>query len=147
MSLVFADSGKTGLLKSPAPRSPNVISEVSPRFLVETYILIDTKRIPNAITIHIVAQNIAGMPVAFAMFMASVGTEGAKGDDKKKTVLRSSSALRIHCTARKLTKNVATRELARRATATSPTESRVPATRVKGIPDQPIPDITGLNSP
>src|SRR5688572_15385621 len=97
--------------------------------------------------IHSADQKIAGMPVAFAIFMASVGTEGANGDDRKKTVLRSSRALRIHCTARKLTKNVATRELARRATATRPNVSKVPASRVKGIPDQPIPDITGLKSP
>src|SRR5437667_6808916 len=91
-------------------------------------------------------QRIAGMPVALAMFKASVGTLGANGDERKKTVFRSSSAFKTHCTARKLTKKVAKRGLAKRASATRPTESSVPAISVNGIPEN-APDQTGLNSP
>src|SRR5438552_8153459 len=92
-------------------------------------------------------QRIAGMPVALAMFKASVGTEGANGDERKKTVFRSSSALRMHCTARKLTKNEATLALANLATRTKLIDSSVPATRVKGIPESDDHEIRGFISP
>src|SRR6266542_1482275 len=104
-------------------------------------------RIPTAVAIQITAHASAGMPVAFAMFTASVGTDGANGVDRKKTVFRSSSALRTHCTARKLTKKVATRALAYLATRIKPRVSSVPANIVKGIADQAAPETTGLISP
>src|SRR6185295_14620438 len=100
-----------------------------------------------ATTIHITAQTTAGVPVAFAMFTASVGTAGAKGVDRKKTVFRSSSALSMHWTARKLTKNVATRAVVYFATATRPTDNSVPARIVKGSADETTPDIAGLIRP
>ena len=68
-----------------------------------------------------ITQNMEGSPVAIDMLRASVWTEGPKGDERKKTVLRSVSAFRTHWTARKLKKNVATFALAKRAMRTSPT--------------------------
>ena len=38
----------------------------------------------------------AGTPVALAMLVASVGAAGANGDERKKTVFRSSRAFRTH---------------------------------------------------
>ena len=55
-----------------------------------------TARIPIAIVIQVTAQTNAGMPVVFAMFTASVGTVGAKGEDMKKIVFRSSRAFSTH---------------------------------------------------
>jgi hypothetical protein len=97
--------------------------------------------------IQVAAQKIAGMPVAFAMFTASVGTDGANGEERKKTVLRSSKAFKIHWTARKLTKNVARRAPAYLAMRIKPTTSDVPASKVKGIPDHATPENTGLKTP
>ena len=106
-----------------------------------------TARIPMAIPIQATDQIKAGMPVAFAMFTASVGTVGPKGEDRKKTVFKSSRALSTHWIARKLTRNVATRGRAYFATATSPTLSSVPAKIVKGSEDVTTPDMAGLISP
>ena len=52
--------------------------------------------IPSAVMIQREAQTTAGMPVAAAMFTASVGALGAKGDERKKTVFRSRRAFRTH---------------------------------------------------
>src|ERR1700704_6533213 len=82
----------------------------------------------------------AGMPVAAAMFAASVGTAGANGDDRKKTVFKSSRAFSTHCTAKRLNTNVATPALAKRATANNPTASAMPAKKVKEIPDSELQD-------
>src|SRR6267142_879234 len=111
------------------------------------YSRIVTARIPNAIALQMIAQARAGMPVAFAMFTASVGTDGANGVDRKKTVFKSSKAFKIHWTARKLTKNVARRAPAYLAMRIKPTASDVPASKVKGIPDHATPESTGLNNP
>src|SRR5437870_13607703 len=91
-------------------------------------------RIPNAIAIQTMAQAIAGIPVALYMFTASVGTDGANGDERKKTVFKSSSAFSTHCTASRLTTKVATAGDAKRATATRPIAKATPAKSVKGIP-------------
>src|SRR5213079_1070813 len=87
-----------------------------------------------AIVIQTVAQIRAGMPVAFAMLSASVGTVAANGDDRKKTVFRSSKAFKTHCTAKRLTTKEATRAEAKRATANRPIDKSTPANRVKGSP-------------
>src|SRR5207244_13293508 len=76
---------------------------------------------------------IAGMPVALAMFTASVGTVGANGDERKKTVFRSSKAFKMHCTARKLTMKVAMRGLPNRATINNAPAKTMPAKRENGI--------------
>src|SRR6185503_142759 len=85
-----------------------------------TYCLIATSRIKTENAIHKPAQKIAGTPVVLAIFTASVGTVAANGDDRKKTVFRSSNAFKTHCTAKRLTTKVATRADAKRATAKSP---------------------------
>src|SRR5437879_13499271 len=85
-------------------------------------------------TIHTIVQMIAGMPVALAMFTASVGTEGANGDERKKTFFRSSRAFKMHCTARKLTMKVAMRGLPNRAMRNNAPAKAMPAKRVNGIP-------------
>ena len=41
-----------------------------------------TARIPMAIAIQATDQNNAGIPVAFAMFTASVGTFGPNGEER-----------------------------------------------------------------
>src|SRR5688500_17610654 len=104
-------------------------------------------RITSAIKIQMMAQMNAGMPVALAMFTASVGTLVANGEERMKTVFRSSSAFRTHWTARKLTKKVATRALANLARATKPTERDVPAIRVKGMPESAPPEKIGVRRP
>src|SRR5439155_15719696 len=93
-----------------------------------------TIRIANAAAIQTMVQMTAGMPVALYTFVASVGTAGAKGDERKKTVFKSSSAYSTHCTASRLNTKVATRALVNRATATSPTARAMPAKKVNGIP-------------
>ena len=60
------------------------------------------------------------------MFAASVGTEGPNVDESEKRVFRSKSAFNTLCTARKLTKNVATFALANLAIKIKPTEMIVP---------------------
>src|SRR5206468_3018071 len=102
---------------------------------------------PSAMAIQRMTHRRAGMPVAFAMFKASVGTVGANGDERKKAVLRSSSAFKTHWTARKLVKKAATRALANFATAISPAERRTPAKRVKGMPERAPHDTIGLKRP
>src|SRR6185295_890824 len=115
--------------------------------LPATYNRIANQRIPSARIIQSPAQTIAGSPVAFVMFTVSVGTAGANGDARKKTVFRSNNALSTHCTARKLTKNPATLALANRAMSTSPTERTVPASKVNGMPAQLCKLNSGLNNP
>src|SRR5450432_812886 len=102
---------------------------------------------PKATAIQTTVQKIAGMPVALYMFIASVCTLGAKGAERKKTVLRSSKAFKTHCTARKLTKKLATRGLANLARATRPTVNKAPAIKVKGIPESEVHVMIGLNRP
>src|ERR1041385_5121757 len=92
-----------------------------------TYWRTATAKIRTEVAIQRTDQNKAGMPVAFAIFRASVGTVVTNGDERKKTVLRSSSAFSTHCTARKLTKKVATRADANRATTNNPAERIRPA--------------------
>ena len=87
------------------------------------------------------------MPVAVAMFTASVGTAVANDADKKKTVFKSNSAFNTHCTARKLTKNVATFLLANFAIKINPAEMARPANSVNGIPDQAANEKIGLMNP
>ena len=84
-----------------------------------------------------------------AMFTASVGTLGAKGDERKKTVVRSSKAFRTHCTASRLTKNMANFGLVNLATANSPSDNTTPASSVKGTPESvpAVPAINGLINP
>src|SRR5215813_15333497 len=114
-----------------------------------TYCLSATARIKTDVAIHKVAQISAGTPVALAIFKASVGTVAAKGDDRKKTVFRSSSAFRTHWTANKLTTKVATRAEANRATRNRPADNSTPANRVKGRPlrDSQTPANSGLITP
>src|SRR5882724_4173928 len=112
--------------------------------------LIANQRIPKDNTIQVTAQKNAGMPVALAMFTASVrdaSDAGANGEDRKKTVFRSKSALRMHCTARKLTRNEATLALANLATNTRPIETSVPATSVKGMPERAPHESRGFSNP
>src|SRR2546430_17230760 len=99
--------------------------------------------------IQTIDQTIAGTPVAFAMFSASVGTVVANGDERKKTVFKSSRAFKTHWTARKLTRKVATRAEANRATAKRPTDISTPASKVKGSPlsEPQVPAMTGLTTP
>src|ERR1041385_7558102 len=85
-----------------------------------TYCLTATARIKTESAIQSTAQNIAGIPVALAIFSASVGTVVAKGEDRKNTVFRSSRAFKTHCTASKLTRKLATFAGAKRATANKP---------------------------
>src|ERR1043166_515071 len=99
-----------------------------------TYCLSATARIRTEMVIQSEAQKRAGTPVAFAMFKASVGTVGANGDERKKTVLQSSKAFKTHCTASRLTTNVAARAEAKRATRKRPTVSKTPASKVNGMP-------------
>src|ERR1700738_2448458 len=91
----------------------------------------------------------AGRPVALAIFAASVGTVGPNGDERKKTVFRSSKAFRTHWTASRLKTKVATRALANLATATRPAARAMPAKNVNGIPVSELhdPDTIGLKSP
>src|SRR5215510_10868469 len=96
------------------------------RWREATYCFKATIRISTDRAIQSVAQMNAGTPVAFAMFRASVGTVAAKGEDRKKTVFRSSSAFKTHCTASRLTTKVATRAEAKRATAKSAADKRTP---------------------
>src|SRR5437016_631603 len=111
-----------------------------------TYCLTATARIKTESAIQRTAQNIAGIPVAFAIFSASVGTVVANGEDRKNTVFRSSKAFSTHCTANKLTRKVATFAEAKRATANKPSDSKPPASNVKGTPltEPDVPLITGL---
>src|SRR5687767_8985164 len=104
-------------------------------------------RITSAIAIQMTAHKNAGMPVALAMFTASVGTVGANGEERKKTVFRSKSAFKTHWTARKLTKNVATLALANLARATKPIEREVPARKVKGMPESAPEETIGTKVP
>src|SRR6476620_5294755 len=114
-----------------------------------TYCLIATSRIKTENAIHKPAQKIAGTPVVLAMFTASVGTVAAKGDERKKTVFRSSKAFRTHCTARRLTTKVATRADAKRATAKRPAARSTPANKVKGSPlsESQAPANNGFTTP
>src|SRR5213594_1992775 len=83
------------------------------------------------------------------MLTASVGTLGPNGDERKKTVFRSSSALSTHCTASKLTTNVATLKLANLATRNSPTDRAIQANNVNGTPLSEFHELEkiGLNKP
>src|ERR1700730_144966 len=135
------------LLNQPWGDSSKGKSGWKPLSRLATYIRIAIQRIPSASTIQLRDQINAGIPVAFAMFTASVGTDGANGDERKKTVLRSKSALSTHWTARKLTKKDATRALENRAIKTRPTESKVPASSVNGIPDNAPHVSSRLNNP
>src|SRR5262245_23953225 len=99
-----------------------------------TYCLSATTRIRTETVIQSEAQKRAGTPVAFAMFKASVGTVAANGDERKKMVFKSSSAFKTHWTGSRLTKKVAARADAKRATRKRPTDSRTPANKVKGMP-------------
>src|ERR1051325_1894484 len=101
----------------------------------------------TAIAIQRMAQTSAGMPVALAMLTASVGTEGANGDERKNTVFKSSRALSMHWTASRLTKKVATRGLAYLAIAIRPRLSSVPARIVNGSAEETTPVMAGLMSP
>src|SRR5437868_5017259 len=93
-------------------------------------------------------QMIAGTPVACDIFTASVGTLGLNGDERKRTVFRSSKAFSTHCTANMLTTNVATRGEAKRATMNNPITSAIPATNVNGILESELhPAINGLTKP
>src|ERR1051326_452883 len=96
-----------------------------------------------------IAQIIAGTPVAFAMLTASVGTVAANGDERKKTFFRSKSAFKMHWTARKLTMKVAMRGLPKRATRNSAPAKAMPANSVNGIPVSEPHDaaIIGLKKP
>src|SRR5258708_25698853 len=96
-----------------------------------------------------IVQITAGMPVATAILAASLGTLAPKGDDKKKTVFKSSSAFSTHCTASRLTTKVATRALANRATPTTPIARTSPAKKVNRTPvsDPHDPDTIGFISP
>src|SRR5207302_5024813 len=100
-------------------------------------------------TIHTIVHMIAGMPVALAMFTASVGTAGANGDERKKTFFRSSKAFKMHCIARKLTMKVAMRGLPNRATRNKAPAKTMPAKSVNGIPgsEPHDPATIGLKSP
>src|SRR5581483_1344498 len=142
--------GRAGIDHMSAVRS-SVKSDgpANERLCDEVYCFTATTRINTEITIHSAAQNIAGMPVAFAIFKASVGTVAANGEDRKKTVFKSSSAFKTHCTASRLTTKLATLALANRATANSPTDSSTPATSVKGSPanDPHVPARIGLITP
>ena len=104
-------------------------------------------RITNAITIQVMAQKKAGIPVALAMFAASVEMAGPNGDERKKTVFKSSRAFSTHWTARKLTKKVATLGPANLANAIRPTDRSVPASNVKGIPESAPPVTMGVKIP
>src|SRR5215210_3445102 len=97
--------------------------------------------------IQIIAQKIEGMPVAFAILTASVGTLAPKGDERKKTVFKSESALRMHCTARKLTKKLAVPALAYLAMTMSPSVSTTPAISVNGLKYPHIPFDKGFHNP
>src|SRR5215471_17685393 len=99
-----------------------------------TYCFTAIARIRTEAAIHRTDQNSAGIPVALAMLSASVGTVAANGEERKKTVFRSSRAFSTHCTARKLTRKVATRAEAKRATANNPADISTPATSVNGRP-------------
>src|SRR5947207_3254745 len=123
--------------------------EANARCREATYWRIATTRIRTDIAIHNVAQTTAGTPVAFAIFRASVGTVAANGEDRNKTVFRSSSAFKTHCTANKLTTKVATRAEANRATANSPAVNKTPANKVKGSPlnESQAPANSGLMTP
>src|SRR5215813_12862711 len=104
---------------------------------------------PTATAIHSSAQKIAGTPVALYMLTASFGTAGANGDERKKTVFRSSSAFRMHCTAIMLTMKSATRSEVHRPIAYRPSESTTPAIKVNGTlhHDCPGPEKIGLRNP
>src|SRR5262249_327499 len=114
-----------------------------------TYCLSATARIKTDVAIHKVAQISAGMPVALAIFKASVGTVAAKGDERKKTVFRSSSAFRTNWTTNKLTKKGGTGAEGNRATRNRPADNSTPANRVKGRPlkDNQAPANNGLITP
>src|SRR5580765_6839948 len=145
-----AADGKAGIDQAsefPASdRSGNVVRD---RCRLETYWRKATARIRTDATIQITDQNSAGIPVALAMFKASVGTVVAKGVDRKKTFFRSSKAFSTHCTARRLTRKVATRAEANRATANRPADKSTPAINVKGRPlnEAHVPANIGLTTP
>src|SRR5207249_10805473 len=92
---------------------------------------------------------IAGMPVALAMFTASGGTVGVNGDERKKTFFRSSKAFKMHCTARKLTMNVAMRGLPNCATRNNAPAKTMHAKKVNGNhgSEPHDPATIGLKSP
>ncbi len=104
-------------------------------------------RIAKAMAIQMMAQRNAGMPVAFAMFTASVGTLVSNGEERKKTVFRSNSAFRTHWTARKHTEKAANLALANLASATRPTDRDVPAIKVKGMPESAPHEKIGVRIP
>src|SRR5262249_26979348 len=108
-----------------------------------------TARIRTEVAIQMTAQKRAGIPVALAMFTASVGTVAAKGDERKSTVFKSSKAFRTHWTASKLTRNVATRADANLATANRPADSSTPANSVNGRPLNVahVPEKIGFTTP
>src|SRR4051812_30637121 len=114
-----------------------------------TYWRTATARIKTEVAIQRTDQNSAGIPVAFAIFTASVGTVVTNSDERKKTVLRSSNAFSTHWTARKLTKKVATRADAKRATANNPAEIIRPAASVNGRPPSvpQVPAMIGFTTP
>src|ERR1043166_8319262 len=142
--------GSAGMLHASAVRSRARSLTPANDFRCDaTYCLTATARIKTESAIQSTAQNIAGFPVAFAIFSASVGTVVAKGEDRKNTVFRSSRAFRTHCTASRLTRKVATFADAKRATANKPTDRSPPANKVKGRPpsDPHVPLIRGLITP
>src|SRR5881227_2171406 len=139
--------GSAGMLHASAVRSRARSLPPANDFRCDpTYCLTETTRIKTDSAIQSAAQNIAGIPVAFAIFSASVGTVAANGEDRKNTVFRSSRAFKTHCTASKLTRKVATFAEAKRATANKPTDSKPPASNVNGSPlsEPHVPLITGL---
>src|SRR2546423_13317842 len=92
--------GSAGMLHASAVRSRARSLTPANDFRCDaTYCLSATATIKTDSAIQRTAQNIAGIPVAFAMFSASVGTVAANGEDRKKNVFRSSSAFKTHCTA------------------------------------------------
>src|SRR2546423_14393536 len=142
--------GSAGMLHASAVRSRARSLAPANDFRCDaTYCLTETARIKSDNAIQSTAQNIAGIPVAFAIFSASVGTVAAKGEDRKNTVFKSSRAFKTHCTASRLTRKVATFADAKRATANKPTDISPPASKVKGSPprDPHVPPITGLMTP
>src|SRR5581483_4824336 len=78
--------GRAGIDHMSAVRS-SVKSDgpANERLCDEVYCFTATTRINTEITIHSAAQNIAGMPVAFAIFKASVGTVAANSPTDSST--------------------------------------------------------------
>src|ERR1051325_1116027 len=119
--------GSAGMLHASAGRSRARSLTPANDFRWEaTYCLTATARIKTESAIQRTAQNIAGMPVAWPIFSASVGTVVAKGEDRKNTVFKSSSAFKTHCTASRLTRKLATFADAKRGPPTKAKQTRPP---------------------